>query len=113
MGVGDSGPDLGHDVGREAAALGERGEKGLEVAGALVAGEEQEDLLLGGHVLVEVGARPAQLVGDRGEGDLMIGVRLELAAGGPLDLLEALPLLLGAARPYEIGHGTLRVSPSA
>lgn len=102
--VGDARPDLRHDVRREAAALGERGEQRLEVCPVLVCIDEQEDLLLGGDVFVQVRPRPAEFVGDGGEGDLVIGARLELVHRSRLDLGYALRLLLVAPRSDESGH---------
>ena len=88
----------------------ERIDEVCRVGVSQVCHDEEEYLLLRGDVLVQVGARPAELPGNRGERDLVVGPRVELPAGGALYLTHALALLLGAPRAFELCHvaGPLR-----
>ena len=101
------GPDLGEHGGGVGAALGVGREQVGGVGVLRIGAELQEDLLLGGHIFVERGARPAEMLRDGGERYLVVGMLGEELCGGLLDLGHALPFLLIAACSDKVCHAAL------
>lgn len=100
--VQDAGPHVREGLRRISAPLRDRGHHGPVVGGHPVLGELEEDLLLGAHVAVQVGAGPGQAVGDGGQRYLVVRALLEERLRGLLDLGHPDLLLLRAPGPYEI-----------
>ena len=80
------GPHLGEHRARVGAPFGVGGEQIVGVGAARVGRELEEDLLLGGDVLVQGGVRPAKALRDGLERDLVVGPLGEQLRRGALDL---------------------------
>lgn len=104
VGVEDPGPDVREGLHGVPAPGRDGGHEGLVVIAHDVLGDLEVDLLLGADVAIEVRAGPGELLGDGGQGDLVVRPRVEERVGRRLDLLHALLLLLGTPGPYEIRH---------